>query len=205
VPIQLLQYTNLTMMSSSKRKSGNAAGKQPRPSTASSSSRTNGSGIGATLSRSASMRSTGFVSPNGKSSIGDNDQPEEDGSENQSKPSQIWLEQHTMLTDISTGDQTTVNLVVTDTVFPKVKFVDRDTDLVFSNERRSICQFVIGRCNLNANISLNEWWKHTQKYVAQTINRLRNDRNTAMKWAVLGKLVQDGGFVCNMNSKIPYD
>jgi hypothetical protein len=110
-----------------------------------------------------------------------------------------------MLTDISTGDQTTVNLVVTDTVFPKVKFVDRDTDLVFSNERRSICQFVIGRCNLNANISLNEWWKHTQKYVAQTINRLRNDRNTAMKWAVLGKLVQDGGFVCNMNSKIPYN
>jgi hypothetical protein len=31
------------------------------------------------------------------------------------------------------------------------------------------------------------------------------DRNTAMKWAVLGKLVQDGGFVCTTNSKIPYD
>jgi hypothetical protein len=31
-----------------------------------------------------------------------------------------------------------------------------------------------------------DWWKQVQKYVAQTITRLQNDRNTAMKWAVLG-------------------
>ena len=171
-------------MSSSKRVTGTAGENQQRlsPNNVNSSSQTNMTDVG-TMSKSASMHSRGFVSPNGKSLLGD-----KDDTENRSKPSHVWLDQHTV-TDISTGDQTTVNLVVTDTVFAKVKFVDRDTGLVFSNEKRSICQFVIGRCNLHTNISPNEWWKHSQKYVAQTINRLRNDRNTAMKWAMLGKLL----------------
>jgi hypothetical protein len=171
-------------MSSSKRVTGLAGEKKQRlrPNNVNSSSRTNAADVG-TMIKSASMHSRGFVSPNSKSSLGD-----EDETENRSKPSHVWLDQHTVM-DISTGYQTTVNLVVTDTVFAKVKFVDRDTDLVFSNEKRSICQFVIGRCNLHTDISPNEWWKHSQKYVAQTINRLRNDQNTAMKWAMLGKLL----------------
>jgi hypothetical protein len=112
---------------------GKPVSKQQRVSSASNSSsaRTNTSGI-ATTSRSASMRSTGFV--------------------------------------------------------PKIKFVDQDTQLMFSNERDSVCQFVISRCNLHPNISPHEWWKHTHKYVNQTINRLLNDRNTAMMWATLGQL-----------------
>ena len=44
----------------------------------------------------------------------------------------------------------------------------------------------ISRCNLHADIIITDWWKQVQKYVAQTITRLRNDRNTAMKWAVVG-------------------
>ncbi len=138
------------------------------------------------------MRSAGFVSPNCKSSsLRESEEQEEEITETGSKPNEVWLEQHT-LTDISTRDLTTVNLVVTDAVFPKMKFVDRDTQLMFSNEKDSVCQFVISRCNLHANISLHEWWKHTHKYVNQTINRLRNDRNTAMKWATLGKLHHGG-------------
>jgi hypothetical protein len=74
-----------------------------------------------------------------------------------SKPNEVWLEQHT-LTDISTRDLTTINLVVTDTVSWKMKFVDQDTQLMFSNERDSVCQFVILPCNLHANISPHEWW-----------------------------------------------
>ena len=97
-----------------------------------------------------------------------------------------------MLTDISKRDLTTVNLVVTDAAFPKMKFVDQDTQLVLSKEKNYVCQFVILRCNLHTNISTNEWWKHTHKYVNQTINRLSNDRNIAMKWAMLGKLFHPG-------------
>ena len=181
------------MASFRKRLAGTPVSKQQRVSSAShsSSARTNTSGI-ATTSKSASMRSAGFVSPNCKSSsLRESEEQEEEITETGSKPNEVWLEQHT-LTDISTRDLTTVNLVVTDAVFPKMKFVDRDTQLMFSNERDSVCQFVISRCNLHANILLHEWWKHTHKYVNQTINRLRNDRNTAMKWATLGKLHHGG-------------
>jgi hypothetical protein len=121
----------------------------------------------------------------------DSEQHGKEDTETGSKPNHVWLKQH-MLTGISTSDITTVNLAVTEAVFPKVKFVDRDTQLVFSNEKNSVCQFVITRCNLHTNVAPNEWWKHTQKYVNQTINRLRNDRNTAMKWATLGKLFHAG-------------
>ena len=171
-------------MSGSKRFAG-SKGKQKRVSNASTTSPTNASSI-PTLSKSASMRSTGFVSPNGKSSMAN--EQEEDENENGSKPSNVWCKSHELTTITSTADKTTVNLVVTEQVFPNVKFVDKDTDLVFSMEKKSICQFVIGLCNLHADVSLPHWWKPAQKYVSQTINRLRNDRNTAMKWAVLGKL-----------------
>ena len=104
-----------------------------------------------------------------------------------SKLSQVWVGNHGATSLTSIGEKTTVNLVVTAEIFPKVKFVDRDRDLGFTENPKSICQFVIARCNLHADIIKPEWWKQVQKYVAQTINRLRNDRNTAMKWAVLGK------------------
>ena len=181
------------MSSFKKRSASTLVSKHKKGSSASygSCARTHTSGI-ATTSKSASMRSAGFVSPNCKSlSLGDSEEQEEENTETGSKPNEVWLEQHT-LTDISKRDLTTVNLVVTDAIFPKMKFVDRDTQLVFSNEKNYVCQYVILRCNLHTNISTNEWWKHTHKYVNQTINRLRNDRNTAMKWATLGKLFYSG-------------
>ena len=136
-------------------------------------------------SRSASFRSSGLVSPTIKSSAYTEDQEEDDTDTSRSKPSHVWCANHAV-TPESMGDRTTVILVVTSQVFPKVKFVDRDTDLAFTEDKESICQFVISRCNLHTDIIITDWWKQVQKHVAQTINRLRNDRNTAMKWAVLG-------------------
>jgi hypothetical protein len=137
------------------------------------------------------MRSASFVSPinSNKSSLADEETGEDDDTANGSKPSNVFCKQH-KLTATSTGDQTTVNLVVTEMVSPKIKFVDRDTQLMFSHEKKSICQYVIPRCNSHSDISLPNWWKHVHKFVSQAINRLRNDRNTAMKWATLGKILQ---------------
>jgi hypothetical protein len=195
------------MSSSRQRLTGTSISKHQWVSSTSNSSspRTaNTSGI-ATMSKNASMRSAGSVSPNCKSSsLEGSEQHDEEDTEIRSKPNHVWLEQH-RLTGISTRDITTVNLVVTKAVFPKMKFVDRDTQLVFSNEKNSVYQFVISRCNLHTNISPNEWWKHTQKYVNQTINRLRNDQNTAMKWATLGKLFHAGygsNKLTNMTKKL---
>lgn len=176
-------------MPSSKRLPGSKEGLKKVGSAASTSPTT--SGIATTLSRSASMQSTSFVSPNGSnkvSSLVDGEIGEDDDTANGSKPSNVWCSRH-KLTATSAGDQTTVNLVVTEKVFPKIKFVDRDTQMMFSYDKHSICQYVIRRCNLHADISLPNWWKHVQKFVSQAINRLRNDRNTAMKWAMLGKIL----------------
>jgi hypothetical protein len=170
-------------MSSSNKRLPGATERVKKVTSAASTSPTT-SGV-ATLSKSASMRSTSYISPSSnKSSLVD----EEIDTANGSKPSNVFCKQEKW-TATSTGDQTTVNLVVTERVFPKIKFVDRDTQLMFSNDKHSICQFVIRRCNVHSDISLPNWWKHVQKFVSQAINRLRNDRNTAMKWATLGKIL----------------
>jgi hypothetical protein len=132
------------------------------------------------------MQSASFVSPinSNKLSLVDEQTGEDVDTANRSKPSNVFCKQHKW-TATSTGDQTTVNLVVTEMVFPKIKFVDRDTQLMFSHEKISICQYVIRRCNLHSDISLPNWWKHVLKFVSQATNRLRNDCNTVIKWATL--------------------
>jgi hypothetical protein len=143
-------------------------------------------GASGSESRSASIRGLGLVSPLlSKSSAYTDDREEDDTDTSRSKPSHVWCANHA-LTPQSMGDKTTVKLVVTTQVFHKVKFVDRDTDLAFSEEKKSICQYVISHCNVHTDIIITDWWKQVRTYVSQAITRLRNDRNTAMKWAVLG-------------------
>ena len=112
------------------------------------------------------------------------------GGNQRSAPSQIWCGSHEIMP--TTGDQTTINTVVSAEIFPKVKFVDRDSQLSYNTEKRSICQFVIAKCNLQEAVIKEMWWRSAQKYVGKTINRLRNNRNTAMKKAFLGECVFSG-------------
>jgi hypothetical protein len=116
-------------MSGSKRVSG-TRGKHKRVSNGSSLSPTIASS-NPTLSKSASMRSTGFVSPNGTSSLAN--EHEEDDNENGSKPSNVWCESHELTSTTSTADKTTVNSVVTE-----------DTDLVFSMEKNRFVNLSLG-------------------------------------------------------------
>jgi hypothetical protein len=98
------------MSSSRKRLAGSLTSKQRRVGCASNSSsaRTNESGI-ATMSRSASMQSAGFVSPKGKSSsLGESEQHEEDHTETGSKPKHVWLGEHA-LADFSRRELTTLS------------------------------------------------------------------------------------------------
>ena len=111
----------------------------------------------------------------------------------QSTPSNVWCLSYDEKP--KAGDQTTVNAVVTAKVFPKVKFVDKDTELMYSTDKKSISQFIIKECNLQPEVKEAQWWLSVHKYVGQTISRLRNDRNTAVKWAMLGKL-QRSKYAC---------
>jgi hypothetical protein len=121
------------------------------------------------------MRSAGLVSSNGKLTLGN--KPEEEDTKTKSKPRHVWATNHAV-TPTSMGDQTTINLVMMKRVFPKVKFVDRDISLVFSNDKWSICQFVVEPCHLNVDISLPCWWKPARKSVTKIIKHLQDDCNT---------------------------
>jgi hypothetical protein len=113
------------------------------------------------MSTSASMRSTGFVSPDGRS---------------QFLERSIGLDQ--ARSHINRTGKQKVSRV-------RISTVESDT-----TASANIYQFVVERCNSHTDISPPHWWKPGQKYISQTFNRLRNDpRNTAaMKWAMLGKL-----------------
>jgi hypothetical protein len=137
-------------MSSSKQLPGSKDKLKKVISSAASTSPTT-SGV-ATLSKSASMRSASFVSPmnSNKSSLVDEETGEDDDTANGSKPSNFFCKQHKWKAT-STGDQTTVNLVVTEMDSPKIKFVDRDPQLMFSHENKinlpichSALQFILG-------------------------------------------------------------
>jgi hypothetical protein len=157
-------------MSSSKRLTG-WKDKLKKVITSAASTSPTASGI-AKLSTSALMRSASFDSTinSNKLSLVDEDAGEDDDTADGSKPSNVFCKQHKW-TATSAGDQTTVYLVMTEMVFPKIRFVDRDTQLMFSDEKNSICQYVIRRCNLHSDISLANWWKHVHKFVSQAINR----------------------------------
>ena len=116
----------------------------------------------------------GVESNNGSSVVSD-----------RSAPRHVWCNNHEVMS--GSKEEHTVTNVVSGTVFPKCKFVDTEHELNYSTSKISICQYVIERCNLQADVNEAIWWRTAKKYVVSTINRMRNDRNTAMKRAVLGK------------------
>ena len=124
----------------------------------------------------------GIESNNGSSVVSsDNHRAEE----LRSTPRHVWCDNHEVIS--GSKEEHTVTNVVSGAVFPKCKFVDTEQELNYSASKISICQYVIERCNLQADVNEAIWWRTANKYVVSTINRMRNDRNTAMKRAVLGK------------------
>ncbi len=111
---------------------------------------------------------------------------EREGDDTNSKPSYVVWGDRENANRSTTGDRTTVAGVVADKLFQRAKFVDRSTDLMYDESEGTICNFVATSCNLQPNIDISTWWKQARKWIPTYISRLRNDKSTAMKWAVLG-------------------
>jgi len=174
-----MSYDQLSSKQSSKRQ------RNKGPSHGVGSRSTNKEPIQALSSPSATTLShQGAHSPHEKSTLED--------TETHSQPSNIWCGLHEV-TPTTNGDDTTITNMVSGKMFSKVKFIAKDIDLLYSVKKKSVCQFVIQHCHLQADIKPDLWWREAGKTVAKTINSLRNNRNTAMKWAVMGKSKQ----VCN--------
>ena len=79
------------------------------------------------------------------------------------------------------------NLVVTK-MFPKMKFIqDKVFELAYTEKKESICGFVINNCTIPDGVNKESWWANARKWVNSTLTRLRNDRNSMLKWAFYGK------------------
>ena len=91
--------------------------------------------------------------------------------------------------EVSLMEKAVVQHVVTEQFFPEVKFVDKDTDLAWEVGAESFCQFFISKCNVPLNVDRREWWMRTRKLVAFTMTQTRNDRNTAVRNAFVGKYI----------------
>lgn len=89
--------------------------------------------------------------------------------------------------DVSSMDKTVVTMVVLDQFFPQVKFADKDFALAWDDNTDSFCQFFISKCNVPVDVDRKEWWLRTRKVITFTMSQTRNDRNTAVKHAFLGK------------------
>ncbi len=109
-----------------------------------------------------------------------------DNDDNHNTPRYVWDKRETN-NGLTTGDKETVAGVVAQKLFPRAKFVDRDTDLMYDDKEGSICHFVTNACNLQADVDVCTWWKQARKWIPTNISRLRNDKSTAMKWAFLGE------------------
>ena len=86
-------------------------------------------------------------------------------------------------------DKSVVTEVVTDHFFPEVKFVNRDIELAWDESQHSFCQFFIQHCNVPLAWNHKDWWNQAKKLVAFLVSQTRNDRNTAVKNAFVGKSI----------------
>ena len=78
-------------------------------------------------------------------------------------------------------------------LFPHLKFVrDKKTELAYSTSKRTICYLVLDGINSLDRPDVEKWWNaFTGPVVAQTVNRLRNDRSQSMKRAFMGKFASE--------------
>ena len=90
-------------------------------------------------------------------------------------------------TDTFEVDKTVIFAACTDTFFPKVKFVNRDLELDWSNDPNTFCQHFIRECNVPEDINQQEWWMKARKHVMTLMSQTRNDRSTATRFAFLGE------------------
>ena len=73
--------------------------------------------------------------------------------------------------------------------FPHVKFIgDKETELGYSKDENSICQFFIKEYNASGNYE-RKWWNSARKVVNTKVLQFRSDKNMCLKNDYYGKLL----------------
>ena len=80
-----------------------------------------------------------------------------------------------------TIEKQTIHSICTNELFPCVKFINRGYDVEFSENQKSICQFVLSRCNLSTETNQRDFWVRNRKFVINTIITLRSNKSAFLR------------------------
>ena len=101
------------------------------------------------------------------------------------RPGEVWVRRDNMNT-VSTERQT-IHAICVNELFPLVKFMNGAGDIDYSEESKSICQYIIQKCNLSSIVDKREWWENNRKYVKNQITSQRSNKTATLRWAFWGK------------------
>ena len=76
-------------------------------------------------------------------------------------------------------------------LFPKVKFLNHQTDLDFSYNQKLICQHILHHCNLAPSINKQAWWSHNSKLLMGALTSLRNNKTRSIRSLFYGMLFDE--------------
>ena len=83
---------------------------------------------------------------------------------------------------IERSNRLTFHRIVVDHLFPRIKFLDKNEDLEYSNEPGTICHFIFHKCYLQYQSMTEEvLWEKAKKWIKSSITRLRSDKCTAIR------------------------
>lgn len=91
------------------------------------------------------------------------------------------------LGDDPVNDRQAVFNITSEYLFPKVKFLDLDGDLQYSEETRTFCNLVFSKINYGSMTPRQLWWQNARKWVYSAVSQQRNDRSNAMKREYMSK------------------
>ena len=84
--------------------------------------------------------------------------------------------------DMERSNRLVIHGIVVDKLFPRIKFLDRNHDLEFSQETGTICHYIFNKCGLNCEDNQQGiLWRSARKWIMSSIARLRCDRCSAIR------------------------
>lgn len=108
------------------------------------------------------------------------------GTEQSSKPAELYYSMESLSNRII-DSRYTINSIVNTHLFPRVKFINKDQDLAYTDNKRSICQFVLKYCHISPSIDKKEWWQLHSKFVYKQVTALRSSKSSSLQTAFYGK------------------
>lgn len=109
-------------------------------------------------------------------------------------PAQQWNDTQVAYEQDNDRMEREIDMFVKKVLFKKLKFITNPSEMQFSQNKKSLCQFSCTHLNI-AEENRRLFWTHWNRRIEQTLSRRRSDINTGMKLAFIGKKKMNMCFV----------